>query len=359
MLGQMRTSSLSLLKPGNISQIARTILQRSLSTTSSEKARDVSLVGVPFSGGQPKRGVEKGVKALRDAGLVERIEALGRNVTDYGDIEVDGDLTEVVEVDGQLIRNPTACGLVSQKLSKVVEEGVRNDNIMVTIGGDHSIATGSVYGHQKARGNICLLWIDAHNDINTYKTSSTGNLHGMCLSFLIKGLVKANHIPGYEWTEPCLAPFDIAYIGLRDTDPGEQQITHDLGIMTFSMHEVDRYGISTVVERAIESINPKLDRPIHVSYDIDSLDPSVSPATGTPVGGGLTLREGLYIGEYINKLGLLSALDIVEVNPKLGQNAAERQLTIDTALRITEGCLGKHRSGYIATRSSEFNKDSK
>lgn len=318
--------------------------------------RDVSLVGVPFSGGQPRSGVEHGPKALRDAGLVDRIEALGRHVKDFGDIKVDKYSSENPEVEiykGYPIKNSRICGKVSRQVANIVEKGSKSGDICVTVGGDHSIATGSVFGHQKARGNICVLWIDAHNDINTFQTSPSGNLHGMCLSFLVKGLPYAQGIPGYEWAEPCITPFDIAYIGLRDTDPGEYTITHELGILTFSMHEVDRYGISTVVERAIESINPRLDRPIHLSYDIDSLDPLVSPSTGTTVYGGLSLREGLYIGEYVNKLGLLGALDLVEVNPKL-KTKEDAQLTVQTALRITEACLGKHRSGYVTKRSFEY-----
>ena len=206
--------------------------------------KDVALVGVPFSGGQPKKGVEMGPAALRKAGIKEKIEGLGRVVHDYGDIDcqsLDGRMGEIVDYKGTQIKRPTKCGNVSKKVAEYVERGARENNIVVTMGGDHSLATGSIYGHQQARGDICVLWIDAHNDINTYKTTGSGNLHGMALSFLINGLPDHSTMPGYEWTKQCLSPFDIAYIGLRDTDPGEQQITHDLGILTFSMYEVDRY----------------------------------------------------------------------------------------------------------------------
>lgn len=330
---------------------------RKLGTVSSGVGGEVGLITAPFSGGQPKAGVEHGPRALRKAGLVECIEALGRKVHDYGDVSIGKyscDEPELTNFEGYTLKNANICGQVSERIAEKVEEAVSNDQICVTVGGDHSIATGTIMGHQRARGNICVLWIDAHNDINTYKTSTSGNIHGMCLSYLIKGLPDHSKIPGYEWTQPCLTPFDIVYIGLRDTDPGEYSITHELGILTFSMHEVDRYGIATVVERAIESINPRLDRPMHVSYDIDSLDPLHSPSTGTAVYGGLTLREGLYIGEYVNKLGLLSALDIVEVNPYLGQGEEDAHKTVQTALRITEACLGKHRSGYVADRRFQF-----
>ncbi|XP_066922571.1 arginase-1-like [Clytia hemisphaerica] len=318
---------------------------------------DVALITAPFSGGQPRAGVEHGPKALRNAGLVDCIEALGRNVHDHGDVSVEKNSCEnptLTNYRGHMLKNVEVCGKVSENIANEVEKAVKNEHIALTVGGDHSIATGTIMGHQRARGNICLLWIDAHNDINTYETSGSKNMHGMCLSHLVKGLPNVQDMPGYEWAQPCLTPFDIAYIGLRDTDPGEYSITHELGILTFSMHEVDRYGIATVVERAIESINPRLDRPIHLSYDIDSLDPIHSPSTGTAVYGGLTLREGLYIGEHINKTGLLSALDIVEVNPYLGTSEEDAHKTVQTALRITEACLGKHRSGYVAKRKFKY-----
>ena len=350
------------LRLGTIANLCKSPLgnQKWRAFTSAEvlqNRKDVGLLGVPFCGGQPRDGVEFGPQALREAGIKERIEGLQRSVHDYGDIDVDaleGDMDEVVYFRGTNIKRPTICGNVSRKIAEVVQQGCMDDRIMVTMGGDHSIATGSVFGHQQARGNICLLWIDAHNDLNTYETTGSGNLHGMSLAFLVNGLPDHSQLPGYEWTKPCLNPFDIAYIGLRDTDPGEHLYTHDLGIMTFSMHEIDRYGIATVVERAIESINPKLDRPIHISYDIDALDPSISPSTGTSVMGGLTIREGLYIGEYVNKLGLLGAMDIVEVNPTLAGGGENASMTTEAAIRLTEGCLGKHRSGYITHRSFEY-----
>jgi len=325
---------------------------RSFRTNSTLFRKDVALIGVPFSGGQRKDGVQLGPKTLRDAGIVEMIEKLGRKVTDYGDVTIPEFSSQSPELtdhgNGYKLQNTHVCGVVSQWVADAVEKGAREDKICVTLGGDHSIATGTLLGHHRVRPDMCVIWVDAHNDLNTFETTYSGNLHGMCLSFVLKGLVDSTWIPGYEWTAPCLKPSDIVYIGLRDTDTAEYKMAEELGIPRFSMHDIDKYGIAHVIERAVEIVNPEGNRPIHVSYDIDSIDPLHTPCTGTPVPGGLTLREGLYIGEYINKLGLLAGLDIVELNPKLGKGENDINVTVNTSLSITEACLGKHRSGYIS-----------
>jgi len=315
------------------------------------RQKDVAVIGVPFSGGQTKVGVQDGPQFLRDGGLITNLENLGRKVTDYGDIPIPEYSTEDPEIsyhNGYMLKNAKACGLVSERVANEVEKHANNNEVCVTIGGDHSIATGTVIGMKRAYPDACVIWVDAHNDLNTYETSPSGNIHGMCLSYVLNGL-RPNTVHGYEWAKACLNPFDIVYIGLRDTDPGEYDLAQKLGIISFSMYHVDKYGIATVIERAIEVVNPRRNRPIHLSFDIDSLDPIHTPSTGTAVPGGLSLREGLFIGEYVNKTGLLAGLDIVEVNPKLGTTDYERTLTLNTAIRLTEACLGKHRAGYIAT----------
>lgn len=154
-----------------------------------------------------------------------------------------------------------------------------------------------------------MVWIDAHADINTIETTGTGNMHGMPVSFLLG--INKNPIPGFDWIRPILTPDRLVYIGLRDVDQGEKRILNEYGIKAFSMHEVDRYGIGEVVKMALDHVNPNRDKPIHMSFDVDALDPSVAPSTGTPVRGGLTFREGHYICEAIHETGLLVAFDIV------------------------------------------------
>jgi len=316
--------------------------------------KDVALIGYPYGGGQTKKSVRHSPRIFREKGIIEQIENLGRKVTDYGDCKVpdkyssDFPVYTHFEEDGKTysIKNAVETGYATQQLADLCETAARDDKLVLTLGGDHSLGTGSLLGHLRARENACVIWIDAHNDINNHKSTTTGNIHGMALAPVLKTLPDFTEVPGFEWTKPMLSPRNIVYIGLRDTDPYEYELTEKLGIAVFSMHDVDHLGISNVIERAVEMVNPKLNKPIHVSFDVDVLDLDVCPGTGTPVNGGFTLREALYIGETISKTGLLGALDIVEVNPLLCKNDRDYEITLDTAFQITKAFLGWHRPGY-------------
>ena len=174
-------------------------------------------------------------------------------------------------------------------------------------------------------------------DINTPETTSSGNLHGMPVAFLM-GLGSCGTIEAFKWLKPCINPDKIVYIGLRDIDSGEKRILKHHKIKVFTMHEVDRYGIGTVVDMALHHLGP--DCPIHLSFDVDALDPSVAPATGTPVRGGLTFREGHYICEAIYETGRVVAVDIMEVNPLLGQGDGQLK-TIEIGCSLTRASLGE------------------
>lgn len=167
---------------------------------------------------------------------------------------------------------------------------------------------GTVSGTKKKFPDAAVIWVDAHADINTPLTTDSGNLHGCPISFLL-GLKGCDIPPFNIWLEPCLAPQDLVYIGLRDIDNGEKRILKDLGIKVFSMHDVDKHGIGRVMEMALGYVGAT--RPIHLSFDVDALDPTVAPSTGTPVRGGLSFREGHYICEAIAETGNLVSLDIV------------------------------------------------
>jgi arginase len=173
-----------------------------------------------------------------------------------------------------------------------------------------------------------VIWIDAHADLNTVETTESGNIHGMPVSFLL-GI--GSKIPEFGWVKPALRTDRIVYIGLRDVDAGEKRLLREHGIKAFSMTDVDRHGIGRVVELALDAVNPGRDRPIHLSFDVDALDPTVAPSTGTPVRGGLTFREGHYICEAIYETGLLVAMDLMEVNPSLLSDA-------DVATTVAVGC---------------------
>uniref|UniRef100_A0A4W3K8F1 Arginase n=1 Tax=Callorhinchus milii TaxID=7868 RepID=A0A4W3K8F1_CALMI len=293
----------------------------------------IGIVGAPLSKGQKKEGVRKGPDAIRNAKLLEKLQ-----VGDYSNLKF-------VEVLGdepfKSARWPRTVGAANQKLSQAVARVKRDDRLCVTLGGDHSLAIGSISGHAMFHSDLCVVWVDAHADINTPDTSTTGNMHGQPLSFLINELRdKVENVPGFSWLAPCLSAKDIVYIGLRDVDPEEKKIIKKLGIKFFSMTEVKQLGIQKVMEMTSDYLFSRIQKPIHLSFDIDAFDPSLAPATGTPVEGGLTYEEGICIACEIHKTGLLSAMDIVELNPELGKTEEEVTLTVNTGLAVIKTSLG-------------------
>jgi len=196
------------------------------------------------------------------------------------------------------------------------------------LGGDHSLAIGSISALLKLWPDLCIVWVDAHGDINTDLTTETGNLHGMPVAFL-SGMIDDKKVPGFEWLHcedrQYLDTRRIVYVGLRHLDYQEKRIIYKCGIKAFSMQEVDKYGIGKVMQMALDHIDPKRRRPIHLSFDIDSMDPSVCPCTGTTVSGGLTYREANYVCEVPAETGRLVSMDITEFNSTLPGKKEEKQ----------------------------------
>jgi len=298
--------------------------------------KTAAIVGCPFSGGQGKAGVDKGPISLVEAGLIDQLKDLDWQVSFGGHHEF-----ETIEAANDppigKLKRPRLVSKVCAAVSKTVGEHVKNGALPVTLGGDHSLAMGTISGTLSHHPDACVIWVDAHADINTYETTDSGNIHGMPVSFLM-GLGKP--VEEFSWLKGNLKPYNIVYIGLRDIDAGEKRILRDNGIKAFSMHEVDRHGIGKVVEMALDAVNPNRDRPIHLSFDVDALDPSVAPSTGTPVRGGLTFREGHYICEAIWETGCLVALDVVEVNPSLEDDVSVAQ-TIKVGCSLVRSALGE------------------
>ncbi|XP_072163630.1 arginase, hepatic-like [Diadema setosum] len=310
---------------------------------SSSTLSDVGILGVPINKGQDKDGVVYGPTVIRDAGLVNQIQGLGRTVVDHGDLVFPAQDNETETVN--CVKNAAFLGKALKKISDGVEKITRADQLCVTLGGDHGITIGSLHGHTRSRPDLCVLWIDAHADINVPQTSPSMHIHGMVLSFVCHELRHyIPRLPNFEWLDTCISCQDIAYIGLRDLDSGERHIIEKYGINIFSIHDVQKYGISEVFARAMERINPKGTRPVHLSFDIDSMDPGVTASTGTPVLGGLTYREGIYIAEEIAETGLLSSMDLVEVNPQLGSQS-QQESTINAAVDVILAALGKRKQG--------------
>ncbi|RHY54849.1 hypothetical protein DYB34_001180 [Aphanomyces astaci] len=228
-----------------------------------------------------------------------------------------------------------------KQIADVVEKKASEGKFCLVLGGDHTIGAGSLAGILKVHPDAGIIWVDAHADINTPQTTESGNMHGMPISFLMQGLADPARVPGFEWLVdgPILKPEQLVYIGLRDVDSGERRIIKELGIKAFSMQSVDKYGIGKTMEMALDHLCGKQARPLHMSYDIDAVDPVDAPSTGTRVRGGLTWREANYVAEAVAESNMLVGLDMVEVNPSLapGKGAA---ITVDMALLLIGSALG-------------------
>ncbi|KAK6070691.1 arginase [Seiridium cupressi] len=283
---------------------------------------DIGVVAVGFSGGQCKAGVDAAPKALIESGLLTQLRD-ELNYKLHGDDEVHlyTDLVPKEDPPYRNMKNPKAVSSVTKKLCDQVYSQAKEGRMVLTLGGDHSIAIGTIAGTAKAirerlNREIAVIWVDAHADINTPESSDSGNVHGMPVAFAT-GLAKEDKPEYFGWLqeEHLLNVNKLVYIGLRDVDAGEKRILRENGIKAFSMFDIDKYGIGRVVEMALAHIGN--DTPIHLSFDVDALDPMWAPSTGTPVRGGLTLREGDFICESVHQTGSLVAIDLVEVNPSL------------------------------------------
>ena len=305
--------------------------------------REIGMTCVAFSGGQPREGVDLGPAYVLKAGLIQQLNQMNFKVVLTGDkIHDYKEFFPKSDPPIGIIKRPRTVGIVNQIIADQVYDHVKMGRLALQIGGDHSMAMGTISGI--ARGikerfgeDIKVIWVDAHADINTPETTESGNLHGMPVSFLAN-LVQEK-IEGLEWIEPCLKPENLVYIGLRDVDKDEKEILKKFKIKAFSMHEIDRYGIGRIVDMTIEHLSKGENdqSPIHLSFDIDALDPSVASSTGTPVRGGLTFREGHYICEALHATGRLVGLDMVELNPAIGDNH-EDTITVGCSLiRATFG----------------------
>lgn len=300
------------------------------------KDNQVAVIGVPFNGGQPRTGVEEGPIRLVEFGLLNQLEEMGYKVDYQGNEDIPS-MRPLEDPDVFNLKQPKYVSKVTEAVSKQISTAAQQGKFVLTLGGDHSVALGTVTGIFSTYPDACLVWVDAHADINTPATTDSGNIHGCPISFLLG--IAEDH-PDFRWVKPLLKAEKLVYIGLRDVDEAEKKIIKELNIKAFSMHHVDKFGIGKVVDMALDHVNPNRDLPIHLSFDVDGLDPSVAPSTGTPVRGGLTFREGHYICEAIAETGLLVATDIMEVNPALEDTNSIFQ-TIQVGCSLSRCCLGE------------------
>ena len=291
--------------------------------------KPVSVVGIPMDLGQARRGVDMGPSALRYAGLHERLRQLGHGSEDLGNLEIPE--RETLPPGGGLAFLP-ALVAACERIYAVGREAVRNGRLPLFVGGDHSIAAGTVGGvtHDAPAG---VLWIDAHGDFNTPESSPSGNLHGMPLAALC-GL-GSRELVDLGRAGPKLRPQDVVLIGVRDLDDAERVLLRESGIAVYTMRDIDDRGLAAVARAALERL-AHLGR-LHVSLDMDCMDPREAPGVGTPVTGGLTYREAHLLMEILADDGRVGSIDVVEINPILDL----RNRTAEIALELIASLLGK------------------
>jgi arginase len=282
----------------------------------------VDVIGVPMDLGADRRGVDMGPSAIRYARLKESLERLGLTVRDQGNLTVP--VPESASAAEAGAKYFPIIADVCRTLAGVVEESVRDGGFPLVLGGDHSIAMGTLEGVWRARGRQPgVIWVDAHGDINAPMTSPSGNVHGMPVHFALE----QHH----------LSPERLVFIGLRDVDDGEKAIIRELGVKAFTMSDIDRLGMSRVIEEALTIAAADGPKSLHVSFDMDGIDPSEAPGVGTPVRGGISYREAHTLMEAVAASGSLGSLEITEINPILDR---ENQTAI-LAVELILSALGK------------------
>ena len=287
--------------------------------------RTVAIIGAPLDLGQGRRGVDMGPSAIRYAGLEARLEEIGVPTLDWGNVGTP--VAEAVAPGDEQARFLPQIKATCEQIAGLVGAALGEGYRPLLIGGDHSVSLGSLGGLARFHGAGGVLWIDAHGDLNRPETSPTGNVHGMVLAAVL-GLAG----PGFEsdaWPLPAVDPSRVALVGVRQLDQGEKDLLRELGATVFPMSEVDRIG----VERAVRESLARIAGPgfVHVSLDLDVLDPEVAPGVGTPVRGGLSYREAHLALELVAESGLVGSFDLVEVNPILDRENETAQLAVELA----------------------------
>ena len=297
------------------------------------EGRQVTVIGNPLSYGCGLAGVELGPAMIRLTGLLERIAELGYEVRDAGDLKI-----PPPQAGEQPLRHLTEIVAVCEAAARTVARQLEREALPVILGGDHSVALGSITGvaahHREAGLETGLIWFDAHADMNTHETSPSGNIHGMPLAALLgHGHPDLVGLGGFS---PKLQPQHCAHLGARDIDAGERELIRRLGIRFYTMREIDERGMATCVREAL-AIASRASGGYVVTFDIDAMDPHLAPGSGTLVRGGLTYREAHLALELIHEAGGMCALEMVEVNAKLDVN----NHTAELATELILSALGK------------------
>jgi len=288
------------------------------------RGRDIVVIGAPLDLGQDRRGVDMGPSAIRYAGLRQHLaEKLGIAVEDAGDVH--GPIPESTAVGDDSARFLSQILELCDGVARLVRDARAKDAVPLVLGGDHSIALGTLVGMASEHGPGGVVWIDAHGDLNTPASSPSGNVHGMVLAAAL-GLGGPSFAHD-GWTLPAVEAGRISLVGVRSLDAGERELLGRLDAKVFTMSEIDRVGIEPCMREALaHASGPNF---VHVSLDMDVVDPEHAPGVGTPVRGGLSYREAHLAMEIVAESGLMSSLDVVEVNPVLDRENATAKLAVE------------------------------
>lgn len=289
--------------------------------------KEIALIGVPMDLGQMRRGVDMGPSAIRYAGIVERLKKLDYRIHDLGNIEVPQHRVDR-PMDDFPLRNLEEIAKANERLAETVADQVALNRFPLVLGGDHSIAIGTIAGLSQHYERLGLIWYDAHGDMNTEETTPSGNIHGMPLAVSL-GLGHPRLTSIFNG-RPKVNPENVVLLGLRDLDEGEKELLKKLKIKAYSMHEIDRLGMSQVIEETIHYLKGKTDG-VHLSFDLDGIDPSEAPGVGTPVIGGISYRESHLALEMLHEAGIVTSVEFVEVNPMLDERSKTADLTVALA----------------------------
>lgn len=288
--------------------------------------RQVDVIGVPFDLGASRRGSRGGPAALRSAGLLDQLRALGHTVRDAGDVPVhQADASTDLDVPGGL-HHLASVRDMCREVGDAVESSLSRGAFPLVIGGDHSLAIGAIAGCARKIGPTGVIWLDAHADMNSPSTSPTGNLHGMSMAAALGRMRR--EFPPPAFPDPAADASHCVFVGLRDLDPGEREALLSLGITCFTMADIDRLGMPAVIERSIARAGRGRNS-VHLSVDIDVVDPATAPGTGTPVAGGITYREAHLAMEIVAESGIAHSMEVVEVNPALDDGVATAQVAVE------------------------------
>lgn len=288
---------------------------------------DINIIGVPLKYGCDRDGVEFGPDKLRELGLVENLKSNNNDVYDMGNIFVPSISKDEKYKDHKSMKYLNTIIEVNENLAHSVYSSLKGDSFPLIVGGDHSLGMGSIAGASRFFKKIAVIWVDAHGDINDIGSSPSGNIHGMPLAASMD--IGHSSLTNLYFQGEKVSPTDVYIVGARDLDSGELKIAKDNNINLFTMDMIQEKGLTTILKTVIDKIKETGIDAVHLSFDIDSMDKSLVPGTGTPVEGGFTVSEAKFILESILKEGFVKSMDFVELNPALDRDEKTAEICID------------------------------